>query len=89
MDTDVATKTLERLRRHQQRLSPQTELSSIIHNYCSFLEAILDDIVNGHITGPAVNTEEILGGAIKVCDLLDNFSEEAWASAEMMTTTRQ
>ena len=89
MDMDVAASTIDRLRKHQQRLSPHTELGGIIHNYCSFLEAILYDIANGHITGPKVNTEEILGGAIRVCDLLDNFSEEAWASAEAMLAKRQ
>lgn len=89
MQKEEATQIIERLRGHQQRLSPRSEIGAVVHEYCSFLESVLDDIMRGHITGPPESTGGVVDSARKICDYLDGMSEAAWAGLESTSTPKQ
>lgn len=67
---DVAA-IIERLRQHQERLSPNSLMGAAIHGHCLFLESVLLDVERGRISGSNEATNGLLNSATEMCDYLD------------------
>jgi len=84
VDKEEAAAVIERLRIHQKRLLPNTELGKTVQGFCSFLEAVVGDILTGDIVGTTDATNGVVASAKQICDLLDGLSDEDWADIEVV-----
>lgn len=73
-NNDVAA-IIERLRRHQERLSPNSLVGATIHGYCLFLESVLLDVERGRISGSNEATNGLLNSVTEMCDYLDQIGD--------------
>lgn len=75
----AASVVRKRLQEHQRKIPAQQAEFPVIARRCAYLEAVMDDVENGRISGPAHVLAGLVATSRDLCDFLDTLDGKVLA----------